>query len=660
MIYRLFAFPDSPATGLLQALPDNYQCVALREGGDSLITGPGVVVVATPAELEAALVVRRQHSAIEIVTLTESETLSAAGEVVYAALAPTLPIAVITQALANAYAHAQLREEQERTKNHLARLTTEFQDLNAIGIRLSAERDTAKLLDLIVAKAREITYADAVSFYLVEPGDTGEPVLRFTIVQNDSIPTPFKGYGIEVSSSSIAGHVALSGQPLNLDDVYALPPGSRSAPDRTHDRQIGYRTKSMLVVPLKTPDGRVIGVLQLINCKRDRVQHFTSRDEIERDVRSFPARFEDLACSLASQAAVAVENNRLYSELQAAMARLEASQHSTIQAERLRALGEMAGGLANDFNNTLAAILGRAQLLLAQSADSEVQRQLRVIEQAALDGARTMRRMLEFSRTRGRRPFQPVDFNQVVTDAMELTRGQWREGDRARGVAHDVRVRKGPDAARVGGPHEPGEGTAGGDVHGGGITDPPHRRRAHRRSARRRAAGRRALRRGSPRGRVRRRRSCPGRLRRAGLRPRHHRARDARCLGLGRGENRQDRAPGNVRRARDGLGGPCRYRRGQAARRRSRGDEAVRRRRDGRDHPSRAVRPPPITFALTHSRRRSPNDRTSQGSRWRNFAANRALAARRSARARRSTSRRRAKSVVRVPPPRWWKGACTT
>src|SRR5881409_2585058 len=167
--------------------------------------------------------------------------------------------------------------------------------------------------------------------------------------------------------------------------------------------------------------------------------------------------FEDLACSLASQAAVAVENNRLYSELQAAMARLEASQHSTIQAERLRALGEMAGGLANDFNNTLAAILGRAQLLLAQSADSEVKRQLRVIEQAALDGARTMRRMLEFSRTRGRRPFQPVDFNQVVTDAMELTRGQWREDARARGIAYDVRIEKTATAAVVGDRYELGE-----------------------------------------------------------------------------------------------------------------------------------------------------------------------------------------------------------
>src|SRR5262249_20281338 len=189
------------------------------------ITGPGVVV-ATADELEAALTLRRQHPAVEIVALAGSEASLAPGEAIYATLAPDLPVAVIAQALANAYVHAQLREEQERTKAHLARLTTEFQDLNAIGIRLSAERDTPALLDLIVSKAREITYADAGSLYLVEPGNSGEPVLRFTVVQNDSIPTPFKGYGIPVSSSSIAGHVALTGQPLNLEDVYAVPAGS--------------------------------------------------------------------------------------------------------------------------------------------------------------------------------------------------------------------------------------------------------------------------------------------------------------------------------------------------------------------------------------------------------------------------------------------------
>jgi len=61
MIYRLFAFPDSTATGPLQGLPDNYQCVMLREGVDSVITGPGVIVVASPEELETAVVLRRQY-----------------------------------------------------------------------------------------------------------------------------------------------------------------------------------------------------------------------------------------------------------------------------------------------------------------------------------------------------------------------------------------------------------------------------------------------------------------------------------------------------------------------------------------------------------------------------------------------------------------------
>src|SRR5262249_61184217 len=109
---------------------DYYQCVLLLEGGDSVITGPGVVVVATADELETALTLRRERPAIEIVALAGSEAPLAPGEAIYATLAPDLPVAVIAQALANAYVHAQLREEQERTKAHLARLTTEFQHLN--------------------------------------------------------------------------------------------------------------------------------------------------------------------------------------------------------------------------------------------------------------------------------------------------------------------------------------------------------------------------------------------------------------------------------------------------------------------------------------------------------------------------------------------------
>src|SRR5262249_40556597 len=77
--------------------------------------------------------------------------------------------------------------------------------------------------------------------------------------------------------------------------------------------------------------------------------------------------------------------------------------------------------------------------------------------------------------------------------------------------------------------------------------------------------------------------------------------------GSGRGVagNGKTAPPGTTRAPGAGVGGRGGYRRGKTARRRSRGDEAVRRRRDGRDHPSRAVRPPPVTFALNSPLRRT-------------------------------------------------------
>ncbi|HEY7650289.1 MAG TPA: ATP-binding protein, partial [Methylomirabilota bacterium] len=201
-----------------------------------------------------------------------------------------------------------------------------------------------------------------------------------------------------------------------------------------------YRTKSMLVVPMKTPAGRVVGVLQLINCKADPGRRFTTREEMEREARPFPPRFEDLAVSVASQAAVALEASRLYTDLQAALARVHESQARVVQTERLRALGEMAGGLAHDFNNTLAAILGRAQLMQSQANNAEAQRGLEAIEEAALEGARTIRQLQEFARRRHDRPPQSVALNQLVEEVVELTRARWRDEAQARNITYDVRV----------------------------------------------------------------------------------------------------------------------------------------------------------------------------------------------------------------------------
>jgi HD-GYP domain-containing protein (c-di-GMP phosphodiesterase class II) len=127
---------------------------------------------------------------------------------------------------------------------------------------------------------------------------------------------PFTESTLPIDDTSVAGHVALTGTVLHLDDAYALPPGSRFKINREFDERSGYRTMSMLVVPMATPQGTVIGALQLINCKPDPATVFRTPADVVAHAIPFPARSHDLAASLASQAAVALENSRLYQSIQ--------------------------------------------------------------------------------------------------------------------------------------------------------------------------------------------------------------------------------------------------------------------------------------------------------------------------------------------------------
>jgi HD-GYP domain-containing protein (c-di-GMP phosphodiesterase class II) len=215
---------------------------------------------------------------------------------------------ILAHAITNAFADLDTTAEVRRLGHELA-------ELNAIGIRLSAERQPDTLLELILRKAREITESDAGSLYLVEEDRDGERHLFFALAQNDSVDLPFRAATLPLDNTSIAGHVALTGKTVNLEDAYCLPPGSPFHINRAFDEQTGYRTKSMLVVPMRTPPGDTIGVLQLINCKPGVPGRLTGRADVERHVRPFGPRSEALAESLVSQAAVAVDNNRLYQSI---------------------------------------------------------------------------------------------------------------------------------------------------------------------------------------------------------------------------------------------------------------------------------------------------------------------------------------------------------
>jgi PAS domain S-box-containing protein len=169
-------------------------------------------------------------------------------------------------------------------------------------------------------------------------------------------------------------------------------------------------------------------------------------------------RFTDaeiaLIQTLADQAAVALENSRLYGDLRAALRAVEESQQRVVQGERLRALGEMAGGVAHDFNNVLAIIVGRAEVLLSETEDPKLERQLSVIVKVALDAAQTVKRIQEFTRMRRARPFQQVNLNQLVEEIVEVTRSRWKDQAQSKGVHYDVVVETTPIPVISGDPSE--------------------------------------------------------------------------------------------------------------------------------------------------------------------------------------------------------------
>jgi HD-GYP domain-containing protein (c-di-GMP phosphodiesterase class II) len=228
------------------------------------------------------------------------------------------------------------RRAIQQLERAYSRRGEELSQLNQIGVALSAERDIDRLLELILSKCREITAADAGSLYLVERapesrnGDVDR--LRFKLAQNDSVPLPFEEYPPRrFDESGISGYVALSGESVNEQDAYHLPKGSPYTFSRAFDEKSGYRTKSMLVVPMKDHQDVVIGVVQLINKKRDQGAVLQTASLVDDQVISFTTVDRNLVESLASQAAVAFENadlieriRRLFDEfIHAAVAAVE-------------------------------------------------------------------------------------------------------------------------------------------------------------------------------------------------------------------------------------------------------------------------------------------------------------------------------------------------
>ncbi|HEX5724378.1 MAG TPA: HD domain-containing phosphohydrolase, partial [Longimicrobiaceae bacterium] len=204
-----------------------------------------------------------------------------------------------------------------RLERELARTRAELRELSGIGMALMTERDPDRLLEQIVAKARQLTGSDAGSLYLAEPGDDGAARLRFKLSQNASLPDlPLVSFTLPMDRASLAGHAAVTCQTLRVDDAYHLPADAPYTFNRSFDEHSGYRTRSLLVVPMIDHAGHVVGVLQLINRKDDPAARITSEEAAERHVLPYGDRELELVQALAGQAAVSIENSHLYRQIE--------------------------------------------------------------------------------------------------------------------------------------------------------------------------------------------------------------------------------------------------------------------------------------------------------------------------------------------------------
>lgn len=198
--------------------------------------------------------------------------------------------------------------------------------------RIAAFSDTHAILGAILSEARKLAHADAGTLYLLENRD-----LVFSAAQNDTLfPHSaankffYMNSRVPANKSSIAGYVAATGSSLNIPDAYAIPAECEYGFNASFDRKTGYRTVSVLAIPLTGNGGEIRGVLQLINCRRDgRVCPFSD------DMRATVER-------LGVMATIPLERSFLITDMILRMLRTAALRDPKETASHVRRVGSMA------------------------------------------------------------------------------------------------------------------------------------------------------------------------------------------------------------------------------------------------------------------------------------------------------------------------------
>jgi len=213
-----------------------------------------------------------------------------------------------------------------RDRARICRLQGRLHELSGISQSLTAGTDIGQLLEQIMDAGIRLTDADAGSMYLVvdsiahrwasiRHGDISVCMLQFVYARNRSLSIDFETFFTPIREDSINGHAILTGLPVRIADAYRIPVESPYRHDRSFDIHSGYRTCSMLTLPLKDRQNDIIGVIQLINKKKDPEEVLdVTHPSVTTHILPFTADDEELMRVFAGQATVAIENTLLYQE----------------------------------------------------------------------------------------------------------------------------------------------------------------------------------------------------------------------------------------------------------------------------------------------------------------------------------------------------------
>jgi signal transduction histidine kinase len=303
-------------------------------------------------------------------------------------------------------------------EKRLSELTTLFEISNLVNSQL----ELSTILDVISSKALRCLGGDQSSLFLYDPKKNKLCCASVWGPESELV----KNAEVEIGKS-VAGWVMQHGKPLHL--------GENLEAHRFSDFvEKKRKITSSLCVPLMVKN-KAKGVLNVNLMSEDR--KFT-----ENDLK--------LVFIFAENAAIAIEKAELYEELnkktetlKKTIEELKTTQDQLIQSEKLRALGNLASGVAHDFNNILAAILGRTQLLMRKTQDQDLVKWLKMIEQLANDGAETVERLQKFARTqrtRSEKDFQKLDINGIVQDVIEITRPKWKDEAELREIKIEIKT----------------------------------------------------------------------------------------------------------------------------------------------------------------------------------------------------------------------------